>query len=169
MTEPSPSRIHVIGLGSLFGADDALGPAVVAALRKGWDFPEGVLLTDAGTPGLDLLTLLSGSRHAVLVDAVASGCDPGRVRTFSREEAMRHAPERRLSAHSLDLRETLLLLEAAGQAPESLTLVGVEPERVDAGIGLTPGVRAAIPEAAEAVVAALTKLGSPPARRAGVR
>ncbi|MFI5181004.1 MAG: hydrogenase maturation protease [Thermoanaerobaculia bacterium] len=167
--EPAPALVRVIGLGSLFRGDDALGTAVVAELRKGWDFPEGVRVTDGGTPGLDLLTLLSGSRHAVLVDAVASGSEPGSVRTYSREEWMRQTPGRRLSAHSLDLRETLLLLEAAGQAPETVTLVGVEPERVGTGIGLTATVRDAVPAAAEAVVEALTKVGSPPARRAGVR
>jgi len=168
---PSASKVpvRVIGLGSLFRGDDAFGPRVVDALRAGWDFPAGVFLADAGTPGLDLMVLLSDCRHAVLVDAVKSGGESGRVRRFSRVEAIGTSPTARLSAHSLDLRETLLLLETTGQAPESVTLVGVEPQRVDAGIGLTPSVSRAVPEAAKAVVDLLVEIGFPPTRRTGLR
>jgi hydrogenase maturation protease len=155
VTEPGPPTVHVIGLGSLFQADDAFGPAVIAALREGWEFPDGVLLTDAGTPGFDLVSLLSGYSHVVLVDAVESGSQAGRVRTFSREEAIRHSSKARLSGHSLDLRETLLLLDATGRVPASVTLVGVEPERVEPGVGMSPSVRDAVPEAAKVVVGLL--------------
>ena len=165
----SKPPVRVIGLGSLFRGDDAFGPRVVETLRAGWAFPAGVVLTDAGTPGLDLMVLLSDCRHAVLVDAVKGGGEPGQVRRFSRGEAIGPSPTARLSAHSLDLRETLLLLETTGQAPESVTLVGVEPQRVEAGIGLTPPVGDAVPEAAKAVVDRLVEIGFPPTRRTGLR
>ncbi len=169
MTGSSKPSVRVIGLGSLFRGDDAFGPRVVEALRAGWDFPSGVLLTDAGAPGLDLTTLLSDCRHAVLVDAVKGGAGPGRVLTISRLDAITPSPEARLSAHVLDLRETLLLLRTTGLAPESVTLVGVEPQRVDAGIGLTPPVGGAVPEAANAVVDLLAEMGFPPTRRTALR
>lgn len=169
MTEPARPTVHVIGLGSLFQADDAFGPAVVATLRAEWVFPEGVLLTDAGTPGIDLLSLLAGRTHVILVDAVRSGGEAGEVRRFPREDLIRLSPKPRVSGHSLDLRETLLLLDATGDAPGTLTLVGVEPERVGSGFGMTPRVRAAVPEAARAVVGLLEDFGFPSTPKAGVR
>lgn len=169
MSESAPARVHVVGLGSLFRADDAFGPAVIEELRAGWDFSEDVLLTDAGTPGIDLLSLLSGRTHVILVDAVRSGAEAGQVRRFSGDEALRHASSARLSIHSLDLRETLRLLDATGQAPRNLMLVGVEPLRVEGGIGLTPPVRQAVPEAARAVVDLLTEIGVPPTPKSALR
>ncbi len=169
MTGSEPATVHIIGLGSPFRADDAFGPAVIEELRAGWSFSGEIRLSDAGTPGIDLLSLLSGRPHVVLVDAVRSGGAAGQVRRFSRDEAIRHASGARLSGHSLDLHETLLLLDATGRAPGSLTLVGVEPLRVEGGIGMTPVVRRAVPEAAKAVVDLLLELGFSPTPRSALR
>jgi hypothetical protein len=45
--------------------------------------------------------------------------------------------------------------------------VGIVPGRVEKGLGLTPAVAAAVPQAAEAVAAELRRLGIPAERRAG--
>jgi hypothetical protein len=59
------------------------------------------------------------------------------------------------------LKETLLLLEFAGRAPQSVTLVGVVPQRVAMGTELTAPVRAAISPAIRAIVEALARVGAP--------
>lgn len=169
MSDDAKPAVLVIGLGSPFRADDAFGPAVVAALREGWDFSAGVRLADGGTPGLDLLALLSGAPHVLVVDAVSSGGEPGTLRIFRKEDLLRQAPSRRVSAHSVDLPETIRLLERAGLSPETVALVGVEPASVEAGRPMSPVVRAAVPEAAKAVVRLLAEFGCPSTPRAGLR
>ena len=47
-------RIAVLGLGNVLQRDDALGPYVAELLSCTFDFPPGVTVLDAGTPGLDL-------------------------------------------------------------------------------------------------------------------
>ncbi|HQR45844.1 MAG TPA: hydrogenase 2 maturation endopeptidase, partial [Thermoanaerobaculia bacterium] len=73
------------------------------------------------------------------------------------------------SGPALDLAETLLLLDLAGPAPGSVTLIGVEPESVEAGRPMSPAVRAAVPEAVHAVLARLEEIGVGAVPRGGVR
>jgi hypothetical protein len=59
-----------------------------------------------------------------------------------------------------------MALSLAGSAPRDVTLVGVVPEGVGMGIGLSSAARAAVPLAAAEVVARLSALGHPPLPRA---
>jgi hydrogenase maturation protease len=147
--------------------DDAAGPWVVEHLRAGYDVGSGVSLTDVGTPGLDLVPHLGGARVVVLVDTVKSAGEAGELRLYRKEEILKHPPGPRTSPHDPGVKETLLYLDLAGQGPEEVLLVGIVPGRVEKGLGLTPAVAAAVPEAAEAVAAELRRLGVSVERRAG--
>lgn len=165
-TSRVPPPVHVIGLGNVLMGDDALGPWVIQELEAGWEFPPEVAVTDAGTPGLDLTPYLSGYRHVVLVDTVKAEGRPGDLRVYSKADVLRHPPQPRLSPHDPGVKETLMLLDFAGEGPETMTLVGVVPGVVAKGNHLSDEVRAAVPRAAAAVVAELERLGTPPRRRA---
>ncbi len=169
MTPPSSSptsrRATVLGIGSVLMGDDAAGPWVVQVLEAGWRMPEGVTLFDAGTPGPELNHYLLGLDALIVVDTVSAKEPPGTVRVYRRDEILEAPPSPRVTPHQPGLREALLTGEFAGAAPADVMLVGVVPERVELGTGLSAPVRDALPRMAETVVAELAALGLVATRR----
>jgi hydrogenase maturation protease len=157
--------IRVVGLGNVLMGDDGVGPSVIEALEAGYQFPEGVSLLDAGTPGLDLAPFLMGADVVIVIDTVRSDDTPGSLRLYRRDAILRHAPRQRLGPHDPGFKQTLLTLEFAGCGPREVLLVGVVPDTTAPSARLSPAARAAVPVAVEAVVAELERLGAPPARR----
>ncbi len=140
-------------------------PWIVEELLAGWDFPEGVSVTDVGTPGLDLIPYLADADTILLVDTVRSDGPPGTVRVYSREELLARPPQPRLSPHDPGVVDALYSLSFAGNGPRDITLIGVVPGAVAKGIGLSAGVREGVRRAAAEVVERLSKLGFAPRRR----
>ena len=158
-TPEAETDVRVLGIGNVLMGDDAAGPWVVEHLRAAYAIGAGVTLADLGTPGLDLAPHLSGARVVILVDTVKSDGPAGTLRLYRKDEVLRHPPGPRTSPHDPAVKETLLYLDLAGAGPEEVLLVGIVPGNVGKGLGLTPAVAAAVPEAAEAVVAELHRLG----------
>lgn len=154
-----PRPVAVLGMGNVLLGDDGIGPYVAALLRARFHLPETVACEDIGTPGLDLIPHLSGRRVVILVDALGTGGDPGTVRTYEREEIASSLVTNRLSPHDPGLAEALATLELAGDAPERLYVVGVVPAACETGMGLSPELRAAAPDALREVVRLLASEG----------
>jgi hydrogenase maturation protease len=159
-------RIAVYGIGNVLAHDDAVGPSVVRMLDAEWQLPDGVVVEDLGTPAIELPSHLSGFDRVILVDAVSAKAAPGTIRVYGKNEILEYAPGLRLSPHDPALRETLLLLDLTGEGPTDVTLVGVVAELTEMGIGLSESVTRALPDACDAVVAELEKLGVAAKRRA---
>jgi len=155
------ARVRIVGLGNVLMTDDAFGPYLVRVLEAGYEFPPGVSVLDAGTPGLDLVPFVEGATALVVIDTVRAAGPAGQVRVYGRDDILRHSPQARLSPHDPGLKETLLALEFAGTEPHDVTLVGCTVADASSGIGLTEPVRAAVPAAVEAVLATLARLGVP--------
>ena len=162
------SSVRVLGLGNVLMGDDALGPWVIQQLEATYEFPAGVSLVDVGTPGLDLIPYVAGPAGVLLVDTVKSGGAPGEIRVYDRGELLKHAAKPRLSPHDPGLSEALLAMELAGTPPRFVRLVGVVPEAVATGVGLSAAVAKAVPLAAQAVVRELALLGFAAGRRHAV-
>ncbi len=154
-------RTLVMGLGNVLVGDDGFGPYVIRTLESRYRFPEEVSVLDAGTPGLDLVPHLRGPEAVVLLDTVRSSSPPGTLLRYDREAILRHPPAPRVSPHDPALKETLLTLDLAGEGPREVVLVGVVPERLDTGPGLSPRVREAVEPAVRAVLEELERLGAP--------
>ena len=151
--------IRVLGLGNVLMGDDGAGPYVIQVLEAGHVLPEGVATLDLGTPGLDLVPYLAGVDVLILVDTVRSGGQPGTVRCWTRDQLLQHAPQPRLSPHDPGVKETLMTLDLAGMGPREVILVGVVPERVGPGTGLSDAVRSAVPRMIESVLSCLRMRG----------
>ena len=154
-TQPT---VAVYGIGNVLIGDDAIGPTVVHHLQALYEFPPNVIVEDLGTPSLDLAARLLGTDIVFFIDAVSAKGTPGELRTYTREQILRHPPGLRMSPHDPSLKETLLTLELLPNGPSSITLIGVIPESLDQ-FGLTPTVRAAIPAVIDAVLAELGRVG----------
>lgn len=156
---PVAGRVAVVGVGNVLMGDDGFGPFVVRQLEACYDYPDEVTITDAGTPGFDLLLLFDEAAAVVVVDTIALPDPPGTLRLLEREELMSLPVGLRLSPHSSGLAEALQMLEFRGGGPSAVRLVGVVPQRCDLGLGLSPPVRAAVPLALTTVVEQLRLLG----------
>lgn len=153
--------VTVFGLGNILMNDDGLGPYVIKVLEASYEFPPDVEVLDAGTPGLELSTILEDSGALIIVDTVRTDGAGGTVRTYRRDDILKHPPAQRITPHDPGLKETLLVLELQGEPPPEVFVVGVIPESVAYGVGLTETVRNAVPEAVSAIIGELERLGYP--------
>lgn len=158
--------LAVLGIGNVLMGDDGLGPHVIKLLEAAWEPDERLRLIDAGTPGLDLTAYLAELDAVIVVDAVKAEGAPGEVRLYGKAELVERPPLLSLSPHEPGLREAILNAEFLGVAPGAIRLVGVLSARVDFGPGLSPPVRAALPEIVARVRAELVSLGFAPRDRA---
>ena len=154
------SQTVVLGVGSPLMGDDGLGVAVVEMLRERWPHDPDLVFLDGGTWGMRVLPWIEGARRLLLLDVIRDEQAPGTVVRLEREELPRHL-KHKLSPHQIDLSEVLALAELRGSFPEEAVALGIEPDRVELHDGLSPKVRAAVPELIEAVRAQLTAWGHP--------
>lgn len=165
--ETGAPLVRVLGLGNVLMGDDALGPWVIHRLESMYAFPPEVAVIDVGTPGLDLVPYVAGPCGIVLVDAVRSNtAKPGEIKLYDRDSLVKFGPQPRLSPHDPGVTEAILAVEMAGEPPAFVKLVGVVPESVKAGVGLTPALQDAVVRAADAVVVELLARGFDVRRRA---
>jgi hydrogenase maturation protease len=153
-----PRRTAVVGLGNPLMADDGLGLAALERLQRDWELPDGVSLTDGGTWGMMLLPLIEEADDLLLLDAIRAGRPPGTLTELQRPELPRYFAHK-ISPHQIDLREVLALAELRGKLPERLTVIGVEPERVEMSSMLSPVVGARVGEVVQAAVDRLAEWG----------
>ncbi|MFF9763681.1 MULTISPECIES: hydrogenase maturation protease [Streptomyces] len=152
-------RTLVAGVGNIFLGDDGFGVEAAHALA-GRPLPEGVEVADIGIRGVHLAyRLLDGYDTLVVLDATARGGEPGTLYVIdAAEPGGRPAPDGvPLDGHRMSPDAVLALLgtlcAGIGAVPPRRTLVvGCEPATVEEGIGLSPRVAAAVPEAARLVL-----------------
>jgi hydrogenase maturation protease len=159
------TTIRVLGLGNVLMGDDGAGPFILQVLNATYVCPEGVSFTEVGTPGLDLIPYIDDADVLLVVDTVRASGPPGTIRQFGRDGLEARPAGARLSPHDPGLAEALATLRLSGHGPADVLLVGVIPERVATGIGLSPAVRAAVPAAVETVARLLQERGARLARR----
>jgi hydrogenase maturation protease len=147
----SSKPIHVVGLGNTLHGDDGVGVRAVEHIRARGEAPEGVELIDGGTSVFDVLGALGGGGTLVVIDAVEGGGTPGTVYRIPYAEMAGEGRNGALSVHETGLLEALPLLELGGVRWEEVVLIGVEPETLAFGAGLSARVESALPAVAAAV------------------
>lgn len=140
----------VVGLGNVLLGDDGVGPAVCEELRSRalgeWpseDVPDGIDLLDGGTLGTAIVPWLADATALVIIDAVRVAGRPGQVLVY-------RAPDWPSAWRSggAGLESVVTMARVYGLSPEAITLIGVIPDRIAPGVGLSSAVRAAVPLAA---------------------
>ena len=141
----------IVWLGNPLRGDDGVG-AQVAEELKGLELPHGVTVVEGGTAGLDLIALMEGYQRVIVVDAADMGQPPGRVVRFTPTEVRFKRADALLSPHEIGLAEVLALAEALEMTPAELVIIGVQPNCIEGGAGLSPEVEGAIPQAIRLVL-----------------
>ena len=150
--------IIVLGIGNVLLRDDGVGVHLVREIERlaaGADrvLPRDTTLVDGGTLGVDLLPHIAGARALLLLDAALVGGAPGDVAVL-RGRALR-APARLGVARGIrpgGVDDLLAAARLADLLPAAVSLVGVEPGEIAAGLDLTTAVRAALPDALAAAI-----------------
>ena len=158
LVEEKRAPILVLGLGNMLLHDDGFGPALLNQLATSDRWNGEVEFVDGGTQGLALLAHLSGRRALIIVDALKRGATPGTVHRLTLPELQELSPGRASSGHESNAGELLAAAQLLDELPDRLFVVGVEPEKIDTGIGLSETVQEALPSASDQVTCLLNEL-----------
>lgn len=142
-------KVVVVGVGNLLMGDDGMGIWVTEELRKA-GLPDGVLALDGGTALLDVLEEVEGADRLVIVDAMSGDSPPGTVYVLGSDDLKDRRG--RFSLHDIGVAEMLEIGRLIYRIPEDVVLVGVEPEHVGPGIGLSRTLREKLQEVVRVVV-----------------
>ncbi len=139
-------------------SDDGLGVRVVEELERRYQFPEGVDVLDGGTSGIELLSYIRNKDHLIIIDAVKTGQQPGTVVMVEGQDV----PARfmtRISPHQIGISDLLATATLTGELPKGIVLLGIEPKRVEVGLGLSDEVKAGFSKLIDAILGELRKIG----------
>ena len=156
----------VIGIGNLLWADEGFGVRAVETLHARYAYPDDVRLVDGGTQGLYLYDLIVSARRVLVLDAIDFGLPAGALKIV-RDAAVPSWSARRMSPHQNGFNDVLALAHLRNEAPDKVTLIGVQPKVLeDFGGSMSPKVRARIPEAVALAAGELIAWGFLGRRRA---
>lgn len=136
--------ILALGLGNLLLTDDGVGLRLAKELASAFTHEPRVEFVDGGTMGLSLLGVAEGRQAILILDAVGLGAAPGSVHALDETQIREFRSRRAGTAHegnALGLLEALTLL---GSVPDTMTVVGIEPDVIRTGASLSPAVEAAV-------------------------
>lgn len=148
-------RVLVLGVGNLLLRDEGFGVRVIQEMEeRRVPLPPDVTLLDGGTAGFALMNPIAEAEKVVVVDVVKGGGTPGTMYRFdTRELGVKRMPMD--SLHQVDLYQVLEALEAMGERPPQVVVIGCEPKVIEAGLDLSPEVAARLDKAIELVLAEL--------------
>jgi hydrogenase maturation protease len=143
------SDIVVVGVGNPLRGDDAAGLEVVRRLAD-LDLDDVEVIESDGEPAT-LMDRWQEADAAVVVDAVASGAEPGTVLCFDAIAKALPATLFRHSTHLLGIAEAIELARALDKLPPRLTVIGIE------GVSWAPEepMSAAVARAVDAAIEAV--------------
>ena len=160
------TQLLVLGIGNILWADEGFGVRCVEALNAAWQFRDDVTVLDGGTQGLYLLPFLEEARRLIVFDAVDYGMQPGEMVIAKDDDVPRFMGVKKMSLHQTGFQEVIACASLAGRLPESMVLIGVQPEQLeDFGGSLRDIVKAQIPRALEVALAQMKEWGIPCAPR----
>ena len=146
----------VIGVGNTLRGDDGVGLAVASTLRE--RVPAGVAVVPCEQEPSRLLDVWHGARTAIVVDAAASGSEPGSVHRFDASESAVPSGVFRSSTHAFGVGDAIELARALGRLPARVIVYGVEGGAFAPGEGLTAPISAAVEQVAELVLEDLERV-----------
>ena len=160
-SRPSSSgrRVLVLGVGNLLMRDDGIAVHVAQLLSK-WPLPAGVEVAEVGTAPIDALLACGTACRLIIIDAVTAHNQPGTIyrarfegpRVNDLIDGTSAESCSMLSFHQDGVRTALAAAQKLGRAPDSITIIGIEPKDVGYGLDLSDPVRKKIPKILDVVV-----------------
>ena len=135
-------EIGVIGIGNLLLGDEGMGVHAVRALSGAGPI-RGVKLIDGGTDPWGALSAAEKCSALLLLDAVAAGKQPGELHRLDLDEV--ETGDVLMSLHGLSMFHLLQYERLCGNRFEEVVVLGMEPLKVEPGIGLSGLCRERMP------------------------
>ena len=153
MTASAGAQVLVIGIGNTYRGDDAAGLAVAEWLRATAP-PDVEVVRHEGEP-ISLLEKWDQAPVVYLVDAMASGAEPGSICRFDAADVPLTAGLRPRGSHALGVADAIELGRVLGRLPGRLVGYGIEGSCFATGATLSPPVREAVAVVSERLLAEL--------------
>ena len=147
-------RMLILGIGNMLLADEGVGVHAAQALKK-IEMPEGVAVLDIGTAILEALPELEQADRVIVIDAVIAGKEAGTVYRIAYDDCEK--PMQIASVHGFDLSRVLAM--TSRESAPSVTVIGVEPARIEWSLELSPPVAEALETVLQAVEAEMRDTG----------
>jgi len=150
-------KIVVIGIGNLIRRDDGVGIHAIRALGN-VKIPDNfdLQIIDGGLEP-DLTVLVDhGVDKLIIIDAVLAHGRSGNIVRLPITAVEQSGYETR-SAHYLNMRQSLKMLELLGNLPKEIVVIGIEPEDMNPGTDLSPAVATNLPEVVKMVVTEIAR------------
>ncbi|MBI5643420.1 MAG: HyaD/HybD family hydrogenase maturation endopeptidase [Deltaproteobacteria bacterium] len=157
MAQSKKRKALILGIGNILLKDEGVGVRAMELFKETYEPTEAVSCVDGGTSGIGLLSLIKDFTHIIIFDAVSSDSPPGTIHRFSGKD-LEKGPPLKTTAHQLGVKDLLLLSAFEGHRPE-VSIIGIVPGNISAGLALTPLIKGKLPEAIEAAAEELTRFG----------
>ncbi len=126
-------RIVIMGVGNRMRGDDAIGCLISDELKN----ENGLTVIDCGSAPenyIDKVISLKPNR-VIIIDACNLKSEPGRFKLFS-EKQIDKISQNLISTHNLPLNLTVTMIKK--QLPCEIQLLGIQPQQINFGKGLSP-------------------------------
>lgn len=152
--ETMPKQIAIIACGNLNRRDDGAGQEVLRLLKSQQygSLPENVSLFDAGTDGMAVMFAAKNCSTLIIIDACRTGSESGTVFEVPGAE-LEQEPKQSFNLHDFRWDHAIF----AGRKiyrenfPADVTIMLIEAEQLDFGIGLSEKVAEAAQKAARKI------------------
>jgi hydrogenase maturation protease len=135
----------ILGIGNVLYADEGFGVRCVENFNARFVFPDTIRVMDGGTQGIFLLPWVRSASRLLIFDAIDFGLEPATLKLIMGDDVPRYMGAKKVSMHQTGFQEVLSAADLAGELPEELVLIGVQPELLDDyGGSLRPCVKAQI-------------------------
>ena len=148
----------VLGVGNVILRDEGFGVRVAEYLAAHYDFPESVQIVDGGTLGIELTQFVTGTKKLLVIDSINGHAAPGTRFAIRDDDVLAHFQDK-ISAHEVGIQDVLALLEVTGHKIPTVTVLGVQPYNLEAGVELSEEMRKLVPEVAAEALNELRKWG----------
>lgn len=145
---PGAERILILGVGNILLKDEGIGVHVVRELEKK-NLPGNVEVMDAGTAVIDMMPYFENVKKLIVIDAVRAGREPGTIYRFAPEDIYEN---NKMSLHQMGLLEALTMSREIGKCPGDAIVIGVEPEIIEPGLGLSEKLSCKVPDIVNTVI-----------------
>ena len=150
--------VTILGVGNVILRDEGFGVRVAEYLDAHYDFPENVQIVDGGTLGIELTQCVTGTKKLLVIDSINGHAAPGTRFAFRDDDVLAHFQDK-ISAHEVGIQDVLALLTVTGRKIPTVTVLGVQPYDLEAGVELSDEMKALVPEVVEEALAELRRWG----------
>ena len=113
---------------------------------------------DGGTTGTELLEPMRDVKHLIVTDSVNTGDPEGTLLRLADDEVPAFF-QTKISNHQLGLSDLLGILQLQGQSPETVTIIGMVPYKLEENLGLSPETEERVYKMLEMLIAEIENRG----------